>query len=138
MITNDLRTLIDIRLNSIKTEYGIKDIGYRLGSDQKLFPSIVWDITTTQPTDMGRMDYLLDFHVWGRTEIVCFDIMDAIRDLMTFRNDPQDNFLPTFYEQSGGTVDDPDRSLVHCVLRMQAQVYDRTATDRSILGIEKE
>ena len=38
---NDLRTLVDTRLNSIKTEYGIKDIGYRLASDQKAFPHVV-------------------------------------------------------------------------------------------------
>ena len=30
---NDLRTLIELRLNSIKTEYGIREIGYRLASD---------------------------------------------------------------------------------------------------------
>lgn len=133
---NDLRRLIELRLNSIKTEYGIKEIGYRLASDQKAFPHVVWDITTMTPTDMGRSDVLLDFHVWGREEAVVFTIMDAIRDLLMFRNDPQETILPTFYDMSEGTIDDPDRTLIHGVVRMQCQVYEAGATNASILGKE--
>lgn len=133
---NDLRRLIELRLNSIKTEYGIKEIGYRLASDQKAFPHVVWDITTITPTDMGRSDVLLDFHVWGREEAVVFTIMDAIRDLLMFRNDPQETILPTFYDMSEGTIDDPDRTLIHGVVRMQCQVYEAGATNASILGKE--
>lgn len=133
---NDLRRLIELRLNSIKTEYGIKEIGYRLASDQKAFPHVVWDITTITPTDMGRSDVLLDFHVWGREEAVVFTIMDAIRDLLMFRNDPQETIFPTFYEMSEGTIDDPDRTLIHGVVRMQCQVYEAGATNASILGKE--
>lgn len=133
---NDLRRLIELRLNSIKTEYGIKEIGYRLSSDQKAFPHVVWDITTITPTDMGRSDVLLDFHVWGREEAVVFTIMDAIRDLLMFRNDPQETIFPTFYEMSEGTIDDPDRTLIHGVVRMQCQVYEAGATNASILGKE--
>ena len=133
---NDLRRLVDLRLNSIKTEYGIKDIGYRLASDQKVYPHVVWDITTITPADMGRSDVLLDFHVWGKKEDDVFRIMDAIRDLLMFRNDPQHTILPTFYEQSEGTVDDPDKTLVHGVVRMQCQVYERPETNTSILRKE--
>ena len=130
---NDLRTLVDTRLNSIKTEYGIKDIGYRLASDQKAFPHVVWDITTITPNDMGRSDFLLDFHVWGKSEGVVFNIMDAIKDLFMFLNDPQTTILPTFYEQSEGTIEDPDKTLVHGVVRMECQVYKPSATDAGIL-----
>lgn len=133
---NDLRRLVDLRLNSIKTEYGIQDIGYRLASDQKVYPHVVWDITTITPADMGRSDVLLDFHVWGKKEDDVFRIMDAIRDLLMFRNDPQQTILPTFYEQSEGTVDDPDKTLVHGVVRMQCQVYERPETNASILRKE--
>ena len=133
---NDLRTLIELRLNSIKTEYGIREIGYRLASDQKLYPHVVWDITTMTPADMGRSDVLLDFHVWGREEAAVFEIMDAIRDLFMFRNDPQQAILPTFYEMSEGTIDDPDKTLIHGVVRMQCQVYETGVTDAGILGKE--
>lgn len=133
---NDLRTLIETRLNSIKTEYGIKEIGYRLASDQKLFPHVVWEITTISPNDMGRSDVLLDFNVWGKEEAAVFNIMDAIKDLFMFRNDPNETILPTFYEMSSGTVEDPDKTLVHGVVRLQCQVYEVGATDASILRKE--
>lgn len=138
LMTNDLRLLIDQQLNSIKTEYGIADIGYRRASDQKVYPHVVWDITTTQPMDMGRTDYMLDFHIWGREETVVFNIMDAIRDLLMFKNLPTteltEDILPTFYDMSGGTVDDPDKTLVHAVIRFQCQVYKKGVTSDGILN----
>lgn len=137
-MTNDIRILVDSRLNSIKTSYGIKDIGYRLASDQKVYPHVVWDITTTTPADMGREDYLIDFHVWGKEEIGVFQIMDAIKDLFMFRNVPTNTILPTFYEMSAGTIEDPDRTLAHGVVRMQCQVYETGATDSGILNKEGE
>lgn len=132
-MTNDLRVLIEQRLNSIKTEYGIGHIGYRRASDQKPYPHIIWNITTTQPMDMGREDYMLDFHVWGREESAVFNIMDAVRNLFLFRNDPTDEILPTFYEMSGGTVEDTDKTIVHGVLRVQCQVYEKGVTTNGIL-----
>lgn len=136
-MTNDLRTLVDTRLNSIRTEYAIKDIGYRLASDQKVYPRIVWDITTISPADMGREDYLLDFHVWGKADVDVFNIMDAIIELFMFRNDPQNAILPTFYEMSAGTIDDPDKTLIHGVVRMECQVYKTGITDSEILNREE-
>ena len=133
---NDLTTLITVRLNSIKTEYGITEIGYRIASDQKMFPHVVWDITTITPTDMGRYDFLLDFHVWGKEEGPVFDIMDAIKDLLRFWNNPTETIMPTFYEMSEGTVDDPDKTLIHGVVRMQCQVYETGVTDSGILRKE--
>lgn len=135
-MTNDLRLLIDQRLNSIKTEYGIADIGYRVASDQKVYPHVVWNITTTQPMDMGREDYLIDFHVWGKNESQVFSIMDAIREMTMFYNWPYQGILPTFYEMSGGTIDDPDKTLIHGVVRVQCQVYKSGATDAGILWKE--
>lgn len=132
---NDLRKLIDIKLNSIKTTYGIKDIGYRLASDQKQFPHVVWDITTISPTDMGRNDLLIDFHVWGKDENVVFNVMEAIRKLLQFLNAPDATakILPTFYDMSSGTIEDPDKTLVHGVVRVQCQVYETGVTDSGIL-----
>ena len=133
---NDLRTLIELRLNSIKTEYGIREIGYRLASDQKLYPHVVWNTTPMTPADMGRSDVLLDVHVWGKEEAAVFEIMDAIKDLFMFRNDPQETILPTFYEMSEGTIEDPDKTLVHGVVRIQCQVYEAGVTNASILRKE--
>lgn len=136
---NDLRDLIDTKLNTIKSEYGIADIGYRLASDQKVYPHVVWDITTISPTDMGRNDLLIDYHVWGKDESVVFNIMEAIRKMFEFLNAPDvttAKILPTFYDMSSGTIDDPDKTLVHGVVRMQCQVYETGATDSGILTKE--
>jgi len=136
---NDLRDLIDTRLNTIKSEYGIADIGYRLASDQKVFPHVVWDITLISPTDMGRNDLYIDFHVWAKSESSAFSIMEAIRKLFQFLNAPDSatQILPTFYDMSSGTIDDPDKTLIHGVVRMQCQVYESGVTDAGLLREEQ-
>lgn len=135
-MTNELRALIDTKLDTLKQPLGIKDIGYRLASDQKLFPHVVWYITGISPMDMGRFDYALEFHVWGREEATVFQIMDEIIKLLAFSNDPTNEIYPTFYDSSSGTVDDPDKTLVHGVVRMRCQVYEVGVTDRGILREE--
>lgn len=130
---NYVRNLVEIRLNSIKTQFNIQDVGYRRASDQKLFPHVVWEIISITPLDMGRSDFTIDIDVWGRSEVQVFEIMDAIREIFLFRNDPQDTILPTFYETSSGTVEDSDRSIVHGIVRLECQVYAVGATDASIL-----
>ena len=137
MITNELRLIIQNRLNSVKTEYGIHEISYRTAFDEKMFPHVVYDFSDVAPADMGRLDYTLDVHIWDKNQHTAFAIMDAIRDLFAFWNAPEaiqaQNIYPTFYELSGGSVDDPDKSIVHLVLRFQGQAYDGSATDAEIL-----
>lgn len=132
-MTNELRRVIIARLNNIKTQYGISEIGYRLVQDEQMFPHLVVDFTSVQPTDMGREDFLMDIHIWSKDNAVAFDIMDAVRDLFSFWNSPQDTILPTFYEMSGGQVDDPDKTVIHLVLRCSGQVYKTSATDAGII-----
>ena len=131
---NELRSLINTKLNSIKDEYGIKEVAYRLASDQKMFPHIVWEITTIAPTDMGRHDFMLDIDVWGKDEETVFDIMEAVIELLAFSNDPDNNILPTFYDTSAGTVGDTDKTLVHGVIRTECQCYETGVTDDGILN----
>lgn len=130
---NDLRLLIETRLNSIKTTYGIADIGYRLASDQKVYPHVVWEFTDITPADMGRSDVLIDIDVWGKDEVTVFEIMEAIRELFQFKNLPNEQILPTFYDQSSGTVEDTDKTLIHGIVRMQCQVYEVGVTDSGLL-----
>lgn len=132
-MTNELRRVIIARLNNIKTQYGISEIGYRLVQDEQMFPHLVVDFSSVSPTDMGREDFLMDIHIWSKDNAVAFDIMDAVRDLFSFWNSPQDTILPTFYEMSGGQVDDPDKTVIHLVLRCSGQVYKTSATDAGII-----
>ena len=137
---NELRRIVESRLNSIKTEYGLTEISYRIAKRDQMYPHIVFDITDLSPTDMGRTDFLLDLHIWGKDPVVCFNIMDAARDLFAFWNQPgaftDQAILPTFYEMSGGSIEDPDKSIIHLVVRIQGQVYKSGATDAGILWKE--
>lgn len=137
---NDLRLLIERRLNSIKTEYGIAEISYRIASKKQMFPHLVYDFTTITPMDMGREDFTIDIHIWDKNQVRAFEIMDALRNLFAFLNAPDDledqDILPTFYELSAGDIDDPDKSIIHLVYRLQAQVYEAGANDSGILGKE--
>ena len=83
MITNELRLIIQNRLNSVKTEYGIHEISYRTACDEKMFPHVVYDFSDVAPADMGRLDFTLDFHIWDKNQYTAFQIMDAIRELFT-------------------------------------------------------
>lgn len=136
MVTNSLRILIDTHLKALKSACGIKEIGYRRASDQKAFPHVVWNISSVSPMDMGREDYIVDFDVWTRSEAEAFDIMDAIKRDLEFLNEPSWGILPTFYNTSMGTIDDPDKTLVHGVVRTECQVYQSGITDAGILGKE--
>lgn len=136
MITNQLRILVDTHLKALKSACGIKEIGYRRASDQKMYPHVVWEITNIDPVDMGRNDYTLHFDVWGRREVEVFNIMDAIVRDLEFLNEPQWGILPTFFNGSSGTVDDPDKTIIHGIVRIDCQVYHTEVTDKAIL--EKE
>ena len=131
---NELRAVITTQLSRIKVPCGINEIGYRVASDQKMYPHVIWDIDPITPTDMGRYDFIIDFNVWGKDEAKVFSIMDKIDWLLRFYNIPNNKILPTFYTMSMGTVDDPDKTLVHGVVRVQCQVYEVDASNDNILN----
>ena len=135
-MTNELRQIIISRLGTIQEEHGITEIGYRQVQDENMYPHIVVDFTGMTPTDMGREDFLMDVHIWAKSNEQAFDIMDDVRKLFRFWNAPETvdgEIWATFYEMSGGQIDDPDKTIIHLVLRAQGQVYEKTATDSSIL-----
>lgn len=122
---NDLRDLIVTRLNTIKQTYGLKEISYRIASDDAMYPHITYDFPSIVPNDMGREDFVLDIDIWDKDQVRAFNILDTLRHLFAFRNDPQTTILPTFYETSSGQIDDPDKTIIHLILRLQSQVYER-------------
>ena len=139
-MTNELRQIIMARLNELKDAHGITEIGYMQVQDENLFPHIVVDFTGMTPTDMGRQDFLIDVHIWTKNAEQGFNIMDAVRNKFRFWNAPDkltgQTIFPTFYEMSGGQVEDPDKTLVHLVLRAQGQVYEKDAADSAIIWKE--
>ena len=136
-MTNELRKIVLARLNTIAQTHGITDIGYMRVKDDSLFPHLVVDITGISPTDMGRLDFLMDVHIWAKDAAAAFDIQDDVRRLFRFWNAPNQfagqTIFATFYEMSAGQTEDPDKTLTHLVLRMQGQVYDKEAVDSAII-----
>lgn len=120
---NEARRVIEARLNSIKTAYNIAEISYGLASEDAMYPHIVWDVANIVPRDQGRQDMTLDVHVWAREQFAAFQIADAVIDLFSYANVPQSDLLPTFYESSAFPVDDPDKTIVHVVARLEGQLY---------------
>lgn len=123
---NEFREMVQARLSSIQTEFNISAISYRLASEDAMYPHIVWDITTINPREQGREDITLDVHVWARSQFTAYEIAEAVLDLFYYANVPveEDGIYPTFYETSTFTVDDPDKSIIHVVARLEGQVYD--------------
>lgn len=125
--TNELNKVIMTRLGSMRQRFNLQldSIAYKHIDTAMMYPHIVFEYSTRTPTDMGREDYTLDFHVWTKNQAQAFDIADAIIDLFSFRNDPQDTILPTFYFESEGEVEDPDKTICHQVVRFTTQNYTR-------------
>lgn len=125
MQTNEVRRVVEARLNSIKTKYNISEVSHRLASEDAMFPHIVWEINGIRPMDHGRQDYELDVHIWTKNDAyTAYEIADAVVLLFRFANLPQDDILPTFYESSALVVEDTDKSLVHMVVRLEGHTYD--------------
>ena len=123
---NELRQVIESRLNSIKTRFNIAEISYRLASEDAMYPHIVWDYTNIVPQDQGRQDFTIDVHIWAKDQAQAFDIADAVIDLFSYANTPQEVILPTFYQSSTFPVDDPDKTIIHVVTRLEGQLYDKS------------
>lgn len=125
--TRDLRRLIESTLNDLKTEYGIPDNGitYRVASDKVMWPHVVFYLESMTPTDMGREDYQLDIDIWAKDQAWALDFTDTIIDLFSFNNAPQETILPTFYLVSSGQIEDPDKTIIHMVVRFTVQTFRR-------------
>ena len=53
------------------------------------------------------------------------NLADSVEDLFHTENLPQENVLPTFYKIDRKSVDDPDKSIKHRLVRFQIQNYVR-------------
>ena len=127
---SELRKVIKARLMTLILDpqfTGIEESGiaFRRVDPKVAFPHIVFDFPTMSPNDEGREDFVLDVHIWTRDQWLAYELQEAVVDLFSFYNAPQDTILPTFYLTSAGEVDDPDKNICHLVVRLQAQNYER-------------
>ena len=124
-MTNELRRVIEARLYTLVETYGITEVSYRLASEDAMYQHIVFDFATIVPREQGRQDYTVDVHIWAREQFAAFRIADAVAALFSYANSPQEDILPTFYRSSVFPVDDPDKSILHVVVRLDGQTYDK-------------
>lgn len=126
MTTNELRTLVKARLDSVFQTYGTKSY-YMLRPESDMYPHAVFDFGTTDESDLWRRDSQLEVEiydkqtVWARIE----DIADAIEEAFHMENLPQENILPTFYSTRRITLEDPDPTIKHVHLEFEIQNYRR-------------
>lgn len=125
-MTNELRKVVESRLNNLKTTYNIAEIAYRQGQVKEMYPHLVFDVVSCLPTDHGRHDYTIDVHVWTKDQYQAFEIADAVAGIFAYTNLPQEAILPTFYESNIVQVEDPDVTICHLVVRMEGQIYMTT------------
>ena len=120
--TNDLKKLIQTKLKTLTT-----NVFFEQATDNAIYPHIVFSFREINLNDLSRQDYTLDIDVWdkGTSTTAIDNLADSVEDLFHTENLPQDNVLPTFYKIDRKSVDDPDKSIKHRLVRFQIQNYVR-------------
>ena len=120
--TNDLKKLIQTKLKTLTT-----NVFFEQATDNAIYPHIVFSFREISLNDLSRQDYTLDIDVWdkGTSTTAIDNLADSVEDLFHTENLPQVNVLPTFYKIDRKSVDDPDKSIKHRLVRFQIQNYVR-------------
>ena len=120
--TNDLKKLIQTKLKTLTT-----NVFFERATDDAMYPHIVFSFREINLNDLSRQDYSLDIDVWDKgTSTTAIDALaDSVEDLFHMENLPQESVLPTFYKTDRKSVDDPDKSIKHRLIRFQIQNYVR-------------
>lgn len=120
--TNDLKKLIQTKLKTLTT-----NVFFEQATDNAIYPHIVFSFREISLNDLSRQDYTLDIDVWdkGTSTTAIDNLADSVEDLFHTENLPQKNVLPTFYKIDRKSVDDPDKSIKHRLVRFQIQNYVR-------------
>ena len=120
--TNDLKKLIQTKLKTLTT-----NVFFEQATDNAIYPHIVFSFREISLNDLSRQDYTLDIDVWdkGTSTTAIDNLADYVEDLFHTENLPQENVLPTFYKIDRKSVDDPDKSIKHRLVRFQIQNYVR-------------
>lgn len=118
--TNDLKKLIQTKLKTLTT-----NVYFEQAADNAMYPHIVFSFREINLDDLSRQDYTLNVDVWDKgTNTTAIDTLaDSVEDLLHTQNLPQTNVLPTFYKIDRKSIEDPDKSIKHRLVRFHIQNY---------------
>lgn len=118
--TADLRKLITSTLDSLpgKTYHKKADVG-------AVYPYKVYTLRSVNLGDLSRCDYVMEVDIWDLNDDPkrAEEIADQMEELLNAANLPQDTILPTFFRETAGVIEDPDKTIQRLKLIFQIQLY---------------
>ena len=121
MTGNEVRELVQGKLYTL-CQY----VYYIQADDAAMFPHLVFNLARSSSYDLARDDVTLDVEVFTKDEKEAQDLADAIEAMFRDLNDPQDDFLPTFYTERIQNVIESDKSIRHKSVEITIQNYERS------------
>lgn len=124
MKTNELRAKVKQMLSSVCDR-----VYYEFADENAMYPHLVFTMDQQRNTADPCVNVTIDIDVWGKRGITSVveieDLCDSIEKLFETKNHPLAESLPTFYLESTLAVIDEDKKIIHRVVRVTAQTYER-------------
>jgi hypothetical protein len=121
MTGNEVRELVRGKLYTL-CQY----VYYVLADDDAMYPHIVFNLSRSAKYDLARDDITLDVDIFTKDEKEAQDLADAVEKMFNNLNDPQNNFLPTFFTERITNVIESDKSIRHKSVEITVQNYERS------------
>ncbi len=121
MTGNDLRELIYSKLTTV-----CSNVYYFLADEGAMYPHIVFNLSRQSKYDFARDDVTLDIDVFTKDEATAQTYADTIEAMFNNLNDPQTDFLPTFFTERITQVAESDKDIRHKTIEVVIQNYERS------------
>ena len=120
--TNSLRKLLTKMLKTV-----CENVYYEVADEEKMYPHIVFSISSIDLGNMERKDYIAEIEIWDKSmsAVKTEELKDKVEDLFNAENAPQDDILPTFFLVNSKKVNDDDKEIRHRLVEVQIQNYER-------------
>ena len=121
MTGNKLRKLVKSKLLEV-----CPNVYYRLADDKNMYPHITFIFGKTRKYDVARNDVTMDVDIWTKSESEAQDMADEVESMFNSLNDPQEEFLPTFFVEGIKEIEDADKSIKRVSVEVTIQNYERS------------
>lgn len=121
MTGNELRELVKSKLETL-----CQNVYYFLADEGGMYPHIVFNLARASKYDLARDDVTLDVDIFSKSEPEAQTLADTVESMFNALNDPQNQFLPTFFVESIKNVPESDKSIRHKTVEITVQNYERS------------